>query len=176
MISICNMCSLLYLFKYRFDENLCARSRLHTCNRTPDILCLFETSCWHSRIPAICVSKLGNRFLYSSSCFTLQSHRRTFPYPLTPSLHYTPDSSVSKTLWQRESHRWPLKFPATVACHACIVELWCQGFRFHTITTHRRHILSILKHPSRPYALFMSSSLKPEPWISMRCKHSVLKQ
>lgn len=60
-----------------------------------------------------------------------------FPRPLAPSLHYTPDSSLLKTLWVQgipDSQPWPLKFPVMAACHPCIVELWWQGFRFHTIT------------------------------------------
>lgn len=87
----------------------------------------------------MCISKLGNQFLYSSSCYTLWSHIRTFPHPLTPSLHYKPNSFLLKILWQRESQipspdpwnsrSWP-------PCHPCIVEVWWQGFRFHTITTH----------------------------------------
>lgn len=184
-----SLCDLLYVFIDRFislplfllftDENAVGswtQSHLHTRNTTADILRPCETSCWRSWIPAICVSKLGNRFLYSSSCYTLQSHTRTFPCPLTPSLHYTPNSSVSKTLWQRESQPWPLKFPVMAACHPCIVEPLCQGLRFHTITAHTDwHILSIPKHPSQPCVLFMSRSLKPEPWIGMPGEHSALK-
>lgn len=144
-----SLCDLLYVFIDRFislplfllfmDENTVGswtQSHLHRRNTTADISRPCETSCWRSWIPAICVSKLGNRFLYSSSCYTLQSHTRTFPCPLTPSLHYTPNSSVSKTLWQRESQPWPLKFPVMAACHPCIVEPLCQGLRFHTITAH----------------------------------------
>ncbi len=101
---------------------------------------------------------------------------RTSPHPLTPSLHYAPNSSLSKILWQRDSQPWPLKFPVMAACHPCIVELRRQGFRFHTVTT-------------APHTLRQTHSPHPETSLTAPCavwvfeaggvgmlgKHSVLK-